>query len=153
MSVTSTIIDIEGWIFWGEFLSTFYSDNNVNSDNKNNNNDNKTDNNDMLTKTLTPVHCRMKSGSAVVPFLLRFLRDIARCKLKLFCSTTICRTSSNMATKCYNVKKRDILRCSHFCCCVFCATAICHIFLRHRNLSLFLVPPQFVTLPPTCATM
>ena len=46
MSVTSTIVDIEGWIFWGEFLSTFYSDNNVNSDNKNNNNDNKTDNND-----------------------------------------------------------------------------------------------------------
>ena len=63
--------------------------------------------------------------------------------VKLFCATTICRTSSNMATKCYNVKKRDILRCSHFCCCVFCATAICHIFLRHRNLSLFLVPPQF----------
>ena len=47
MSVTSTIIDIEGWIFWGEFLSTFYSDNNVNSDNKNNNNDNKNDNNEM----------------------------------------------------------------------------------------------------------
>ena len=42
-----------------------YSDNNVNSDNKNNNNDNKTDNNDnndMLTKTLTPAHCCVKSG-------------------------------------------------------------------------------------------
>ena len=153
MSVISTIVYIEGWIFWGEFLSTFYSDNNVNSDNKNNNNDNKTDNNDnndMITKTLTPVHCRMKSGSAVVPFLLRFLRDITRCKLKLFCATTICHflchhnlslfcattichTSSNMAIKCYNVKKRDILRCSRFC-CVFCATTICHVFVRHRNL-------------------
>ena len=44
-----------------------------------------------------------------------------------FCATTICRTSSNMATKCYNVKKRDILRCSRFC-CVFCATTICHFF-------------------------
>ena len=72
MSVTSTIIDIEGWIFWGEFLSTFYSDNNVNSDNKNDNKTDNNDNNDMLTKTLTPVHCRMKSGSAVVPFLLHF---------------------------------------------------------------------------------
>ena len=69
--------------FLGEFLSTFNSDNNVNSDNKNNNNDNKTDNNDMITKTLTPVHCRMKSGSAVVPFLLRFICDTARCKVVL----------------------------------------------------------------------
>ena len=44
----------------------FYSDNNVNSDNKNNNNGNKTDNNDnnnMLTKILTPAHCHVKSGS------------------------------------------------------------------------------------------
>ena len=71
MSVTSTIVDIDGWIFLGEFLRTFYSDNNVNSDNKNNNNDNKTDNNDnnndnnndMLTKKLTPTHGRVKSGS------------------------------------------------------------------------------------------
>ena len=46
MSLTSTIVDIEGWFFGGKFRSTFYSDNNVNSDNKNNNNDNKTDNND-----------------------------------------------------------------------------------------------------------
>ncbi len=66
MSVTSTIVDLDGWFFGGEFLSTFYSDNNINSDNKNNNNGTKTDNNgnnNVLTKTLTPTHRHMKSGS------------------------------------------------------------------------------------------
>ena len=45
MSVTSTIVNLDAWNFFGEFLEKFHGDDNINSDNINNN-DNNIDNND-----------------------------------------------------------------------------------------------------------
>ena len=43
-TLASTVFNLDGWNFCGEFLGRFQSDDNSKSDNKNN--DNKSDNND-----------------------------------------------------------------------------------------------------------
>ena len=57
MPVTSTVFNLDGWIFFWEFLGRFQSDDNdKNDNNNNNNNDNKSDNRDNNNNKDTSFH-------------------------------------------------------------------------------------------------